>query len=247
MSRLAKDIDAVHMHQQTRADVVSSRVSRLSRLSRWQIGGKISRDIDAAHLRRWPDRPMNLASRAWLLVISPGLRLMLIYRINLWLYLKRGLGGWQAWFWHLMVIPLKPLRLAIKITTKSDIDILSQIEDSVCFSDQGHIILGTRKTGAGTVIGARVTIGMSHVNNGRPEIGRNVWIGSDCVVCGAITIGDGATLLPGTVLTKSIPAGVVMQGNPARLVLRNFDNSELRACQDIDAIQYVNTKQSGGR
>jgi acetyltransferase-like isoleucine patch superfamily enzyme len=88
---------------------------------------------------------------------------------------------------------------------------------------------------------------MSHVNNGRPEIGRNVWIGSDCVVCGAITIGDGATLLPGTVLTKSIPAGVVMRGNPARLVLRNFDNSELRARQDIDAIQYVNTKQSGGR
>jgi acetyltransferase-like isoleucine patch superfamily enzyme len=83
---------------------------------------------------------------------------------------------------------------------------------------------------------------VSHVNNECPEIGKNVWIGSDCVVYGAITIGDGATLLPGTVLAKSIPPCVVMRGNPARLVVKNFDNSELRVCQDIDAIQYVNAK-----
>jgi len=70
-------------------------------------------------------------------------------------------------------------------------------------------------------------------------LGVSVWIGADCVVYGAISIGDGATLLPGTVLVKSIPAGAVMMGNPARLVLRDFDNADLRAHQDIDVMGYI--------
>ena len=203
---------------------------------------RVLRDIDVAHRRRWPNRPMSLASSSWLLAISPGLRLMLIHRIAHWLYLKRKNDGGRKWLWRVMLIPLGLLKLAIKINTKSDIRNDCEIEGGVCFSDQGHIIFGARKTGAGTVIGTRVTVGMSHIDNGVPEIGRNVWIGSDCVVYGAINIGDGATLLPGTVLTKSTPPGVVMRGNPARLMLRNFDNSELRESQDVDAMQYVNAK-----
>lgn len=227
------------MPERTQASIVSLFLSRLNRLPHWQIG----KDIEVAHRRRWPDRSISLASRLWLLATSPGLRLMLIHRINHWLYLKRELGGWEAGLWRLIAIPLSPIRLAIKINTKSEIEFDSEIEGGVYFSDQAHIIFGTRKTGAGTVIGSRVTVGVNHVNNGRPEIGRKVWIGSDCVIYGTITIGDGATLLPGTVLAKSIPANVVMQGNPARLVLRNFDNSELRAHQNIDAIQYVKEKR----
>lgn len=50
------------------------------------------------------------------------------------------------------------------------------------------------------MIGTRVTVGQSHIDGGLPEIGRNVCIGSDCVIYGAISIGDGGTLLPGTVL-----------------------------------------------
>jgi acetyltransferase-like isoleucine patch superfamily enzyme len=76
-----------------------------------------------------------------------------------------------------------------------------------------------------------------------PEIGPNVWIGPDCIVYGAVTIGEGATLLPGTTLTKSIPAGVVMQGNPARLVLRNFDNTVLRTQPEPDVSQQMAAAQ----
>jgi acetyltransferase-like isoleucine patch superfamily enzyme len=72
-----------------------------------------------------------------------------------------------------------------------------------------------------------------------------VWIGSDCVIYGNISIGDGATLLPNTVLSKSIPCNTVMEGNPARRILNNFDNFELRERHDMDAMQYVNSKQEG--
>jgi serine acetyltransferase len=202
-------------------------------------------DIDIAHRRRWPDRPISLASRSWLLATSPGLRLLMMYRIARWFYLKRKARGWRAWLYLAIAIPLTPLKLAIKISSKGDICRDCEIEDGVCFSDQGYIFFGSLKTGAGTIIGPRVTIGIRHAGRGRPKLGRNVWIGSDCVIYGDINIGNGATLLPGTVLTRSIPADVVMQGNPAQLVLRNFDNSELRKHQDMDAIECVNAKREG--
>lgn len=213
--------------------------------SRWQLGDKVSKDIDIAHRRRWPDRPMSLASCTLLLVTSPGVRMLLIHRIAHWLYSARKQDqGRRKWLWRVMMIPIGLLNLTLaKINIKNHVHNDCEIEGGVFFSNQGNTIFGARKTGAGTVIGTRVTVGMSHVDMGRPVIGRNVWIGSDCVLYGAINVGDGATLLPGTVLTKTIPAGVVMQGNPARLMERDFDNSELLKRQNVDAIRYVNAKR----
>jgi serine acetyltransferase len=236
-------IDSFHRKRGT--DVYSHWFPEFYRFFRRQTTTKLRRlakDIEIVHGRQWPGHPMSLTSILWLLVISPGLRLMLMHRIAYWSYLKRKNAGF---FWQVLRVFLVPLKLVTKIDTKSYTSNTSKIEAGVCFSDQGYITFGPRKAGAGTVIGARVTVGMSHMDEGCPEIGRNVWIGSDCVVYGAISIGNGATLLPGTVLTKSIPAGVVMQGNPARLVSRDFDNSELRAHQNADAMQYVAAKRGG--
>jgi serine acetyltransferase len=188
---------------------------------------------------------MTLTSRFWLLASSRGLQFLLVHRIERWLYSMKMIDGRHKWFLSLLRTSLVPLMLANKVLSKGEIRFDCDIDGGVCFSDQGYIIFGVVKAGMGTVIDTRVTIGQSHVDAGLPEIGRNVWIGSDCVVYGAISIGDGATLLPGTVLTKSIPAGVVMQGNPARLVCRDFDNSELRLYQNLDAMHYVKTKRGG--
>jgi serine O-acetyltransferase len=108
-------------------------------------------------------------------------------------------------------------------------------EPGVYLSDGGHIILGARSVGSGTLIHDRVTIGINLQNKGIPEIGRNVWIGPNCLISGGISIGDGVTILPGTVLTKSLPPGVVVQGNPARIVKRDYDNSRLRQSAASDA------------
>lgn len=244
MKPLAKDVDVVHVTQpMTQTGVATRPLSGLNQLAHWQIGDKVSKDIGIAHLRHWPNRPMSPASCLRLLAVSPGLRVILIHRLAHWLYLKHKHGGKLKWLWRIMAIPAGLLKLVLmKIATKSDISKDCEFEGGVSFSDQGNIIFGARKTGAGTVIGTRVTVGMNHIDMGRPEIGRNVWIGSDCVVFGAISIGDGATLLPGTVLSKSIPAGVVLQGNSPRLVLRNFDNSELRERQDLDVMQYMDAQ-----
>lgn len=200
---------------------------------------RFAKDIDFAHRRRWPGRNATLASRLRLLASSPGAWMMLIHRSSHWLYLRRAAGGPRSWPWHMLAAALAPPKWATLALTKSDIDNNVRIDPGVCFSDQGNIIFGAKSTGAGTVIGPRVTVGRRLADAAHPVIGRNVWIGPDCVIYGAITIGEGATLLPGTVLTKSIPPRVVVHGNPARVLLRDFDNTLLRERPEPDALRHA--------
>jgi maltose O-acetyltransferase len=52
---------------------------------------------------------------------------------------------------------------------------------------------------------------------GRPiHIGRNVWIGGGAIVLPDVTIGDDAVIGAGSVVTRNVPAGATVVGNPAR-------------------------------
>jgi acetyltransferase-like isoleucine patch superfamily enzyme len=49
-------------------------------------------------------------------------------------------------------------------------------------------------------------------------IGENVFIGARCIVMKGVTIGDGAIVGAGSVVTKDVPPYTVVAGNPARIV-----------------------------
>jgi len=54
---------------------------------------------------------------------------------------------------------------------------------------------------------------------GRPIIiGRNVWIGGHAIILPGVTVGDDAVIGAGSVVTKDVPAGATVVGNPARRV-----------------------------
>lgn len=58
---------------------------------------------------------------------------------------------------------------------------------------------------------------------GKPvTIGDNVWIGGRAIINPGVTIGDNAVIASGAVVTKDVPANVVVSGNPAR-VMREID------------------------
>jgi maltose O-acetyltransferase len=52
---------------------------------------------------------------------------------------------------------------------------------------------------------------------GRPiRIGSDVWIGGGAILLPGVTIGDGAVIGAGSVVTRDVPTGVTVAGNPAR-------------------------------
>jgi acetyltransferase-like isoleucine patch superfamily enzyme len=66
---------------------------------------------------------------------------------------------------------------------------------------------------------SRNEIIMKQENISRPiEIGNDVWIGANSVICGDVKIGNGCVVGAGSVITKNIPDYEVWAGNPAKKI-----------------------------
>jgi acetyltransferase-like isoleucine patch superfamily enzyme len=50
------------------------------------------------------------------------------------------------------------------------------------------------------------------------RVGNDVWIGSHVVVLDGVTVGDRAVIGAGAVVTKDVPAGAIVGGNPAKVL-----------------------------
>jgi len=61
------------------------------------------------------------------------------------------------------------------------------------------------------------------INAPRPiKIGNHVWIGSRAVILKGVTVGDGAIVAANAVVTRDVPPGAVVAGNPAKVVQDNI-------------------------
>ncbi|MEL6680513.1 MAG: sugar O-acetyltransferase [Pseudomonadota bacterium] len=88
------------------------------------------------------------------------------------------------------------------------------------------------RVGAGTQVGPGVQIyAADHPRDpaqraaglemGRPvEIGANVWIGGHAILLPGVVVGDDAVVGAGALVTRDVPAGATVVGNPARVVSR---------------------------
>ena len=50
------------------------------------------------------------------------------------------------------------------------------------------------------------------------KISNKVWIGFDSIILKGVTIGEGAIVGAGSVVTKDVPAWTIVAGNPARVI-----------------------------
>jgi maltose O-acetyltransferase len=57
------------------------------------------------------------------------------------------------------------------------------------------------------------------------SIGRNVWVAGNAAVLKGVTIGDDSVVGYGAVVVEDVPAGVVVAGNPARVVRRLYEKA----------------------
>ena len=49
-------------------------------------------------------------------------------------------------------------------------------------------------------------------------IGNHVWIGCRCLILKGVTVGDGAVIAAGSVVTRDVPSGALAGGNPATII-----------------------------
>lgn len=195
------------------------------------MAGSLFRQLlaDARFYRqlKHPERPVTaggalvtaLASRGWWFLVS--------HRIAHYSSFNRNLASPLWWASRILE---SVGRYLCAVTCRSESMEDCAITGPVYFADAGYFMIGARGIGAGTILHRRVTLGMAVANGkqDRPTIGRNVWIGPDCVIAGGLQVGDGATVLPGSYLTFSIPPGAVARGNPARVIRQEFENETLR-------------------
>jgi acetyltransferase-like isoleucine patch superfamily enzyme len=86
------------------------------------------------------------------------------------------------------------------------------------------------KIGRNCLIGTYVNITDNNFHHLEPDrrleippsapvvVGDNVWLGTRAIVLPGVTIGDDSVIGAGSVVTRSIPSGVVAAGAPARVI-----------------------------
>ena len=52
-------------------------------------------------------------------------------------------------------------------------------------------------------------------------INNHVWIGVNAIILKGVTIGEGSIVAAGAVVTKDVPAGCLVAGNPAKVIREN--------------------------
>ena len=72
----------------------------------------------------------------------------------------------------------------------------------------------------------------------RTNIGNDVWIGSRVMIKTGITIGDGAIIAAGSVVTHDVPPFAIVGGVPARLIRMRFSDELITRIQKVQWWKY---------
>lgn len=72
-------------------------------------------------------------------------------------------------------------------------------------------------------------------------IGHDVWIGHGAIVVGNVTIGNGAIVAAGSVVTKDVLPYTIVAGVPAKEVRKRFSDAII---QEIEALEWWNKSEA---
>ena len=159
----------------------------------------------------------------WVLV-QLGFQAMLSYRLGRWLSvqapLRLRLLFAPAWIFYGLTALWVRAAYGIRLELSADIG------PGLYIGHFGGICIRTCIIGSLCSIAQQTTIGPKGDSAG-PRIGNDVWIGAHSRVIGDFHVGDGSTIAAGARVVGDVPPAALVAGDPARVVVRNFDHRNL--------------------
>ncbi|MBV9233369.1 MAG: serine O-acetyltransferase [Candidatus Eremiobacteraeota bacterium] len=168
------------------------------------------------------------AARGWLDVVLsyPGFHALVAHRLSHALY-RAG-------------VPILPRFLShvTRFFTQIEIHPGARIGKGIFIDHGSGVVIGeTSEIGDGCTIYQGVTLGGTSLSHGKrhPTLGRNVTVGVNSSVLGAISVGDNARVGGGSVVVKDVPANATVVGVPARVVAQ--DGKPVRVVPDRPQVE----------
>ena len=116
------------------------------------------------------------------------------------------------------------LPIFARFLTQIEIHPAAKIGKGIFIDHGSGVVIGeTAEIGDGCTIYQGVTLGGTSLSHGKrhPTLGRNVIVGVNSSVLGAIVLGDNARVGGGSVVVKDVPANATVVGVPARVVAQD--------------------------
>jgi serine O-acetyltransferase len=189
-----------------------------------------------ADMRRCGDSRRGYRSSWRLFAENYGLQALLAYRLGRWLLRHNRFLWWPAlpagWIFYYLLS--RYVRLAFDI----HLELSADIGPGLYIGHFGALHVGHCRIGANCSIACLTVIAPAPTGAG-PIIGDRVWTGVNVQIIGPFRIGSDATVSAGAVVLGDIPEGALCMGNPARIVMRNYDNRGILGFTDEAATAAV--------
>jgi acetyltransferase-like isoleucine patch superfamily enzyme len=147
---------------------------------------------------------------------------------NRWRYIEKG--RFVEFGYRFRFDYSRPNRVCVKDRTiADDFNVWNAVLGDIivgreCWFGLNNVVMGPIEIGDKVATGPYVKLlGPRHPVHGygdtgeqKTVIGNNVWISTGSIVLFGVKIGDNAVISAGSVVTKDVPAGAFVGGNPAR-------------------------------